>query len=50
MMAVLAALVCTPPLVPPLSNLIAYSINDDDKMTIDLPALDVGKVVDGSHA
>ena len=31
-------------------NLIAYSINDDDKMTIDLPALDVGKVVDGSHA
>ena len=30
-------------------NLIAYSINDDDKMTIDLPALDVGKVVDGSH-
>ena len=31
-------------------NLIAYSINDDDKMAIDLPALDVGKVVDGSHA
>ena len=41
---------CTPAAGAAAGNLIAYSINDDDKMTIDLPALDVGKVVDGSHA